>query len=218
MRTLCTRLDDLVYPVIENVVKAGLIPIVVGGGHNNAYPILKGTARALGATGGISCVNCDPHADFRELEGRHSGNGFSYAYADGFLSRYFILGLHQNYNPSAVLEKIDRMESAAYVTFDSMADVADGLEQVLRFFKGVRQPVGIELDMDSIVNMPSSAMTPSGFTVEEARKFMRVMAVNLKCAYVHLPEGAPSDNSDQMITVGKTLAYLIADFIRFNSS
>ena len=47
----------------------------------------------------------------------------------------------------------------------------------------------IELDMDSIVNMPSSAMTPSGFTVEEARKFMRMMAANLTCAYVHLPEG-----------------------------
>jgi len=69
---------------------------------NNAYPILKGTAGALGASKGINCVNCDPHADFRDLEGRHSGNGFSYAYADRFLSRYFIFGLHENYNPSVV--------------------------------------------------------------------------------------------------------------------
>ena len=102
-------------------------------------------------------------------------------------------------------------------SFDSMADFTGELEQVLSFFKGFRQPVGIEMDMDSLVNMPSSARTPSGFTVEEARKFIRAMALNLKCAYVHLPEGAPSDNSDEMIKVGKTLAYLIADFIRFNS-
>ena len=57
-------------------------------------------------------------------------------------------------------------------------------EQVLSFFKGFRQPVGIEMDMDSLVNMPSSAMTPSGFTVEEVRKFIRAMALNLKCAYI----------------------------------
>ena len=34
LRTLCARLDDQVYPVIENIVKAGLIPIIVGGGIN----------------------------------------------------------------------------------------------------------------------------------------------------------------------------------------
>jgi hypothetical protein len=80
----------------------------------------------------------------------------------------------------------------------------------------LKQSAGIELNMDGIVNMPASAMTPGGFTVEEARKFMRAMAVNRKRAYLHLPGGAPSENSAEMLTVGKTLAYLVADFIRFN--
>jgi formiminoglutamase len=30
------------------------------------------------------------------LEGRHSGNGFSYAYEEGFL-KIFYFGLHENY-------------------------------------------------------------------------------------------------------------------------
>jgi formiminoglutamase len=36
-------------------------------------------------------INFDAHSDFRILEGRHSGNGFSYAYEEGFLKKYFIL-------------------------------------------------------------------------------------------------------------------------------
>ena len=59
MRALCSRLDDRVSPVIEKIVRTGLIPVIIGGGHNNAYPIIKGTARALGATQGINCINCD---------------------------------------------------------------------------------------------------------------------------------------------------------------
>jgi formiminoglutamase len=39
----------------------------------------------------VNAINFDAHSDFRILEGRHSGNGFSYAYEEGFLKKYFIL-------------------------------------------------------------------------------------------------------------------------------
>jgi arginase family enzyme len=39
----------------------------------------------------INAINFDAHSDFRILEGRHSGNGFSYAYEEGFLKKYFVL-------------------------------------------------------------------------------------------------------------------------------
>lgn len=60
-----------------------MTPIAIGGGHNNAYPMLKGYSLAKKEK--INAINCDPHADFRALEGRHSGNGFSYAVNDGYL-------------------------------------------------------------------------------------------------------------------------------------
>jgi formiminoglutamase len=44
----------------------------------------------------VNAINFDAHSD-RILEGRHSGNGFSYAYEEGFLKKYFIFGLHENY-------------------------------------------------------------------------------------------------------------------------
>src|SRR5690606_17036746 len=72
LRDLCARLDDLVHPVITKVVAAGLIPIIIGGGHNNVYPILKGFNNSSLYKEGVNCINCDAHADFRSLEGRHS--------------------------------------------------------------------------------------------------------------------------------------------------
>ncbi len=214
MRALCSRLDDRVYPVIEKIVSAGIIPLVVGGGHNNAYPIIKGTARALGATDGINCINCDPHADYRPMEGRHSGNSFTYAAAEGHLSRYFVFGLHASYNSEAALEALDRNEHAAYCRFEPHADLRKSIKQAVDFIKKSNHPVGIELDLDSIADMPSSFATPSGLSVEDARFFICEMTSKLRPAYLHLPEAAPVLDGSEAGRVGKTLAYLVADFIK----
>src|SRR5215203_886997 len=77
-------LDEEVEEVVKLIVAAGKIPVTVGGGHNNSYPLIKGTAKSLFKSGLISkpqinVVNLDAHADFRIMEGRHSGNGFRYA-------------------------------------------------------------------------------------------------------------------------------------------
>jgi formiminoglutamase len=66
--------------------------------------------------------------------------------------------------------------------------------------------------MDCIAGMPSSAFTPSGFTLEQARTYVRKMALLPNVCYLHLPEAAPVNASDAKIT-GKALAYLTWDFI-----
>jgi formiminoglutamase len=73
--------------------------------------------------------------------------------------------------------------------------------------------MGIELDMDAIAYMPSSAFTPSGITVDQARIYVRKMASLEKVSYLHLPEAAPKNEADELI-VGKTLTYLVTDFIK----
>src|SRR5690606_9238994 len=97
---LVSQIDKEVVHVITSIVKTGKIPIIIGGGHNNAYGNIKGTALAHGKP--INVVNLDAHSDFRILEGRHSGNGFSYAFEEGFLKKYFIFGLHENYTSKNV--------------------------------------------------------------------------------------------------------------------
>lgn len=216
LRSLCSELDERVFPVVEAIVSEGLVPIVIGGGNNNSYPILKGASRGHKMLQGIQAVNCDPHADFRPLEGRHSGNGFSYAYKERYLKRYFVLGLHENYNSEAVLTELDRNQDIGYSSFDRLEGVSDHLENALEFLGGSSLPVGIEVDMDSMIDMPSSAMTPSGFSVEQVRRFIRTVSSKCETAYLHLSEGAPVPGTTDMIKVGKTLAYLVLDFMKSN--
>src|SRR6186713_558267 len=100
-------IDEEVEGLIKCVTAAGKIPVVIGGGHNNAYPLIKGAAKGLLKAGliplaQINCVNLDAHTDYRPSEGRHSGNPFRYAEDDGYLQKYCIVGLHENYLPQNV--------------------------------------------------------------------------------------------------------------------
>lgn len=118
VRKFVETIDQDVTNVVSSIVKAGKIPIVIGGGHNNAYGNIKGSAIAKNKR--INVVNFDAHSDFRAEEGRHSGNGFSYAYAEGFLKNYFIFGLHENYTSDTMLKKMKKVKSIKYNTYESI--------------------------------------------------------------------------------------------------
>ncbi len=215
LRDLVQEVDKVVSQVIRTVIAAGKTPIVIGGGHNNAYPVMKGTYQGLGKRP-VAVVNIDPHADIRELEGRHSGNGFSYAIADGYLEKYFPIGLHQNYNNTYTWKTLNGDAGLfRYLTAEDMLfgniSTADTVKQVSKFFKGL--PVGIEVDMDSIRFTESSARTPVGLSDGKVRKLLHLLASGKNIVYLNLSEGIPSPEGQ----TGKLQAYLVADFIRARS-
>ena len=212
LRLKTAQIDDRVSEVISKIVKAGKTPIVVGGGHNNCYPIIKGISETNKSA--INCVNIDPHADLRQLEGRHSGNGFTAAMEGNFLNNYYILGLHEQYNSQYIWNKINESKNINYTTYEDYINGSELIPKDLFEFSG--QQFGLELDLDSIANMPTSAKTPSGFSLEVIRKMVRVIAQK-NPLYFHLPEGAPT-NSDEELTVGKALAYLVSDFVKSYSN
>lgn len=76
-------------------------------------------------------------------------------------------------------------------------------------------PFGIEIDLDALPNVASSAMTMSGFSVEEVRHFIHVFAKHKNAAYIHICEGAPElgDEKNNQL-VGKLIGYLVTDFIK----
>ena len=216
---LVGQLDKEVTHIICTIVKAGKIPIIIGGGHNNAYGNIKGTALAKGKA--INAINFDAHSDFRILEGRHSGNGFSYAYEEGFLKKYFIFGLHESYTSKSVLDSIKKTDQRVkYNTYDSIKitkeksfeqELINGLTHVKTDF------FGLEIDLDALPNVASSAMTMSGFSVEEVRHFIHYFGKNQNVAYLHICEGAP-DLAEAKNThlIGKLIAYLVTDFVKAN--
>ncbi|WP_294962120.1 formimidoylglutamase [uncultured Flavobacterium sp.] len=216
---LVEKIDKEVSHIIFTIIKAGKTPIIIGGGHNNAYGNIKGAALAKGKP--VNAINFDAHSDFRILEGRHSGNGFSYAYEEGFLKKYFIFGLHENYTSKSVLDIIKKLEDRVrYNTYDSVnirkeKDFNREMITALDFIKN--DAFGIEIDLDAIPNIASSAMTISGFSVEELRQFISFFGEHKNAAYLHICEGAPDlDNSPNNNLIGKLIGYLVTDFIKAN--
>ena len=69
---------------------------------------------------------------------------------------------------------------------------------------------GVELDVDGISNIPSSAATPGGVSVREALQYVDYLASHSHIAYLHICEGiASSDNG-----VGKLISSIVSQFIK----
>ncbi len=217
LRNLVSIIDERVTEIITKIISCKKIPIIVGGGHNNSYPIIKGCSLALDKK--INVINCDPHTDFRSLEGRHSGNGFSYAYKEDYMNNYSVFCMHEQYNTASVLN--DFTANNHHLYFSRYEDVfvresknySDTLIQNIGFVKN--DVCGIEIDLDAITNVPSSAKTSSGISPVQARQYAYQCGKQLSALYFHIAEGAPilshikADNK-----TGKLIGYLIADFIK----
>ncbi|WP_211357862.1 MULTISPECIES: formimidoylglutamase [Bizionia] len=216
LRRLVDQIDKEVSDAIYTIVKAGKTPIIIGGGHNNAYGNIKGASLALNQS--VNALNLDAHTDFRALEGRHSGNGFSYAYAEGFLDKYFMFGLHENYISNAIYDSLNSKKALNYNTFEDL-EVRKSLSfknELKRALEHIgKKPFGIEIDCDAIKNIPSSAKTPSGFSVEKARQVIHFFGKHKNATYLHICEAAPKKK--QATTVGKLITYFITDFINANT-
>lgn len=216
LRNLVAKIDDEVFPVIQQIVAANKIPIVIGGGHNNAFGLLKGSSLALQQS--VNCINLDAHSDYRQMEGRHSGNGFRYAKAQNYMQHYAIIGLHENYNSQNI---IDDLKSDPELHFSFYEDIF--LREKCTFTEAIQQAIahtankktGIELDLDCIENVLSSATSPSGISVLQARQYINTCASKTNVAYLHLTEGATllKDGRGD-ISTGKLIAYLVSDFVK----
>lgn len=219
-RRLVSEIDDAVFPVIEAILSAGKEAIVIGGGHNNAYGNLKGATRAMQKVGlpAMNCINCDAHSDLRPLEGRHSGNGFTYALNDGHLHRYAMIGLHELFNANVVMEKIagdERLDASWFedIFIKETCTFSEAVEKAISFTQN--HPVGLELDIDIIQNIPASAKTSSGITTLQARQFVHRVASQSDLKYFHLAEAAPVlSHIKTDLKTGKLMAYLITDYIK----
>ncbi len=212
LKSLCQEVDQRVLPIMELLARSGLIPIVIGGGHNNAFPIIKGMSMGLGSTQGIGCINCDAHADFRPLEGRHSGNGFSYAFYQGYLQRYFVLGLNENANSETMLKNMDMEPRVGYAFYQS--EIEPNVSEAVKFIQATNGPVGLEVDLDALSFIPASAYSVKGFTMDQASVLIKSLSKKTNPVYLHLTEGQIKNETREAKIIGKVLSALALDFIK----
>lgn len=222
-RHAVNQIDEAVEPLIKLIVEHNKIPIVIGGGHNNSYPLIKGAAKGLYKAGNIplasiNCINLDAHADFRAMEGRHSGNGFTYAEEDGYLQKYCIIGLHENYLTQNIWMDVVNNPFIDFITYEDIfihekRDFLTSIAHATTFTEDTY--TGIEVDLDCIENILSSATTPCGVHPVHARQFVSYTAADTNTAYLHICEGASKLNDGTSSeTTGKLISFLVSDFIK----
>lgn len=216
-------IDEAVEPLIKLITQHNKIPIVIGGGHNNSYPLIKGSAKGLYKAGAvalasINCINLDAHADFRPLEGRHSGNGFTYAEEDGYLQKYCVIGVHENYITQNIWMDVVNNPFTDFITYEDIfihekRTFIEAIAHATTFVEDTH--AGIEIDLDCIENTLSSAATPSGIAPLHARQYVSFAAADVKPAYLHITEGASQlEDGRKSETTGKLISYLVSDFIK----
>ncbi|MEN9700553.1 MAG: hypothetical protein RLZZ301_1751 [Bacteroidota bacterium] len=203
------ELDQCLLEVLQKHVRPDQIPIVVGGGHNNALALMRWSAQ----NGVLHVVNIDAHADLRSTERRHSGNSFSTALQEGALHRYGVFGLHEAYNNRFIREAL-RDSNVSYRFYeDYLQGPYNLLDDVVQFVEHAAVKIGLEIDLDAIANMPSSALSPSGWRLDQIRELIyKLKHHHIDYAYLHLTEAAPMNDTEDIV-VGKALSYLVRDFV-----
>lgn len=211
LREAVREVDARVAEVVASIRRSGIVPLVVGGGHNNAYGILAGCASAAGRP--MGCVNVDLHADLRPREGRHSGNAFTYALADGHLGRYAVVGLSECHATGAIVELVDRQREVMAITLESMLrGGTDALQAAAAAVAHVGPgPATVELDLDAVAQAPASAAAASGFSGSEFRAISMQLCRTLDVHAVHVAEGAPGNGPWPDAMLGKFVAELVRD-------
>ena len=203
---LVEELDSFVLEVLRLHVSADQLPVVIGGGHNNALPLMRWANEVKACQ---TVINLDAHTDCRDVNRRHSGNSFSVALEEGVLKNYHVFGVHA-YGITPFMKEFIRKHHVNLKFFESYYTGGQVLTaDVLDVFFHAKGPVGVDLDMDCMANMPSSASSPSGWSLDEIRNIIRLLP-NQPLAYLHLTEGA-ANNPEQERTIGRALAYLCLD-------
>jgi formiminoglutamase len=222
-RHAVNTIDENVEQVIKVITACKKIPLVIGGGHNNSYPIIKGAAKGLHKADllpltQINAINVDAHADYKTTEGRHSGNGFRYAAEDGYLGKYCIVGLHENHVPQNVLMDIHNNPFIDYVSYEEIfISERKNFIQAIAHATGFTENsyTGIELDLDCVEGVLSSAAAPTGISALHARQYINFAATDAKPAYLHICEGAAHmADGRRDDNTGKLISFLVSDFVK----
>jgi formiminoglutamase len=216
-RHAVNSIDDAVEQVTKLIASNKKIPVVIGGGHNNAYGCLKGAAKGLHKAGTLplaqlNAINLDAYAEYRPAEGRHSGNAFRYAEDDGYLAKYCVVGLHESDLPQNSWLDIANNPFMDFVTYEDIflhgkQSFVEAVQHAIDFTSDTL--CGIELDMDSI--MYSASLI--GVSPLNARQYIHLTATQSKPAYLHIAQG-DTLLSTSSIATGKLVGALVSDFIK----
>ena len=199
------RASEELAKVVADIVKAGNIPVVLGGDHSMGMGTIAGLDRA-GKRAGVIWI--DAHGDINTPETTPSGNvhGMPFAVALGLAGEPFPAGLRGTtdgkHGVLLALRDIDAGEKdnikRAGVTAITMADIDRiGMAAAMEKAIGVAGGAGaihLSLDMDALDPREAPGVgTPvrGGLTYREAQLAMEMLAASGKLRSIEIAEVNP---------------------------
>lgn len=165
------EIHERVTEVVREVCKAGVIPLVLGGGHDTTYAAASGVAAEYGALG---MINVDAHLDVRAPNPlRNSGTSFRMLIEEGkVVPEYFVeLGIQGFVNAAGHAEWLYG-RGAHIITLDEIRSC--GFDEMLATAYLNATPsserVYATLDIDGVRSSDApgvSATMPDGITAAE---------------------------------------------------
>lgn len=157
---------------VAALVRAGHLPLVLGGGHETAYGHWLGLADALPGRR-IGIVNFDAHFDLRTADEATSGTPFAQIAAEcarrGQRFDYLCLGVAEPSNTQVLFASAERLGARWRLDADMAPwQLADTRAQLSEFIDSVDQVyLTIDLDVLPAAQMPAVS-APAGFGVDIA--------------------------------------------------
>ncbi len=194
------QIHDEAYDVIQWLISSQIVPIVLGGGHDTAWPTLK----AYGSSGQpFGVINVDAHADVRPLiddTKAHSGSPFRQVLTDyGQLipeGSFIEYGLQETSVSSAHLSFLN--QHGAVALFLRQARGSGAHEKIVQqAAEADRFHVSLDMDAFASAYAPGvSAPSSDGFMPHEIAEMLREAARNPAFRSFDVVEVSPPHDVD----------------------
>ena len=179
------------------------LPVILGGGHDAAYPHFLGIQKHLETTGQtVGIINFDAHFDLRPIiDGRgHSGSPFlqiANQFSNSF--NYLVLGIQKASNPKTLFETASSLHCNFLEIEQFNIAHWDLVKKCITNFIGSIDKVYVSIDLDGFSSAYApgvSAPSPLGFTPEIVWKALDVIIQSNKLLSVDIVELNPVYDKD----------------------
>ncbi|WP_034228227.1 formimidoylglutamase [Aquimarina pacifica] len=185
--------------VISKILENDTMPIVLGGGHDLAYPHFNGIKKQFPKKT-IGIINMDAHFDLRKVEDKgNSGTPFFQILTENNFCNYLCLGIQKSSNnrnlyATAVKLDVEYLENSTF-TIQNQETIYSVLED---FIKQV-DIIYCTIDLDGFSSMYApgvSAPSPVGFSPDIALKTLELICMSKKLISVDIVELNPKYDID----------------------
>jgi formimidoylglutamase len=186
-----------VTSAVDALIKAGMVPIGIGGGHDLTFPLVRAVARHFSP---LSGVYFDAHLDVRETAG--SGMSFRRIVEDCGVRELHLHGFKSHVNA--------REHHAWFLAHGGRIHEASGMPTL----PGAAQNLFVSFDLD-VIDMAFapgvSAPNPAGWTSREAEHWVHACGADSRVRCFDLMELCPAH--DEGGRTARLAAHLFLSFL-----